>query len=244
MLNRNLVGVIVVAAVLAITACGDDDNGQTDFTATASPAGQAPGSQAPAGQSPAGQSPAGQSPAGQSPDTGTPGSGDGTRASSSSLDVPVSLSLSSGFQILDDKEHDFTIERRGSPSGPDAYLSVLTPVRVFDPETQGTVDMPADLVGWLTTNPGLKVLDGPTGVTIGGAGGQQIVAQGLDREPYLLLLWMGASGYALAPGETARIAVVRVDGQIVVVAAGAFNLTDYESVLPEIEAMVQTLEFE
>lgn len=86
-------------------------------------------------------------------------------------------------------------------------------------------------------------------VTIGGRSVKQVDVRGGSEGAWLFD--MGVTQVVLYPGEAARLIVVEVDGNVIVIAAGPLGAgfdrpadASFVRVIPDIEAMLATVKFE
>lgn len=220
--NRVLALVAAAAMLMLLAACGDDDD-----AATTSPS----------------PSPTADEVVTTQPDLSSLPSD----LTSSAFGVTTSLSAPAEFVVRGDASNALFLQRVGGASAPDAYLAFAIPTAVFNPETGREEPVPTDILAWLQSHAGVEVTQGPIEVTVGGATGQQIDVLGAGDAETLLFSASGPVGepfrYALAPGEPARVIVVDVADKTVVITAGAFEAADFGAILPELEQMIESVEF-
>lgn len=135
-----------------------------------------------------------------------------------------------------------------------AFLSFLRPAQVIDPRTQETVDPPSDYIEWLRNHPNLEAGD-PTPTSIGGLDGIQLDIAGItpvegqrcgiggDDPPCVAIAPMSEGApFIFAEGTVARITVLEVDGEAILVAIEDQSET-YQDFLPQAEQVLETVEF-
>ncbi|HYN70451.1 MAG TPA: hypothetical protein VEX41_09600 [Candidatus Eisenbacteria bacterium] len=137
-------------------------------------------------------------------------------------------------------------ELAGIPIGNGDGVIVVTAPTTVDPPAPGDPGspVPADLLAWLATDTQLTLTSGPTPVTIGGIGGNEIegsLAATARLDPvdgfYRPVDWL-----PLLPRHHLRIAVVQVGGQQVLVATVA-NADVFETFRVEADAVIGSFEF-
>ena len=101
-------------------------------------------------------------------------------------------------------------------------------------------------------------VEGSSDVTIDGHEGRQLDLRATEGPPLALVLGSQQVGpeelsyveHFLSPGESARLVILDVNGQLVVVSEAARDyevppgVADFEDVVPDIEAMLATVRFE
>jgi hypothetical protein len=166
--------------------------------------------------------------------------------------IPVTLTAGPGFEVVEDQHpRDFALYRERSQYGPDAYLSFLSPTSLFNGDP-----LPGDLITWLETKEGVEVVEAKD-VTIGGLSAKQLDVKGVAEGTGLFevgLFEMEGARFILVPGELARLIVLDVDSHVIVIATGVLAATPGETlpdeaaafaeVLPDLEAMLATVQFE
>ncbi len=162
----------------------------------------------------------------------------------------IQLSVTEGWTGNNDTSD--WLEIRLGRSDADGALDFFQIQSVLDPETQQTIPLPQDLVGWFTSHPALDILSPPQSTTIGGVQATQFdVALAPD--------WHcghpGCVGFAsLLPGEgfgwssvaaphlRSRIFVLRVQGSTVI-ATFASARSRFQEGVRAAEAVLGTVEF-
>jgi len=123
--------------------------------------------------------------------------------------------------------------------------------KVFDPaNTHHLMPAPKDYVTWITTLPGVKVLAGPTDVTIDGRNGNEIDVQATTDAPTIyckdpcVALWPLDPGHpaALTTDGVARIVALRLGGETVTIGCGAPK-AEFKAVANDFDAMLATVRF-
>jgi hypothetical protein len=176
-------------------------------------------------------------------DSAPAGSATASPLSSERFEVPVSVHLADGYGLAADYPYAFMVQRIHGPSG---YLLVQFLTGVYEGNSPLQTAIPDDVIAWLRDNPAIEFLAEPEAVTIGGVNGTQIDIIG--RASTLLFASVGQGDevvrLAIASGERARLIALDVEGKRVVVSGGASIPSDYFGVLPEIQQMIDTIEFQ
>jgi hypothetical protein len=163
--------------------------------------------------------------------------------SSERFEVPVSLRLAPDYGLSVDFPYAFMVVRMHGPPG---YLLFQKLTGVYEENSLVPTSVPDDLVGWLQGNPAIELLRDPETVTVGGVTGTQVDIIG--RATTILLASIGQSDeivkQAISPGERARVIVLDVADETVVINAGASIPSEYFNVLPEIQQMIDTIQFQ
>jgi hypothetical protein len=171
---------------------------------------------------------------------------------SSKFEVPVSLTPAAGFTIdpRADVTHAFGLNRPSSASTPGGYLFFMTPTEVLENGT--TAAVPVDLVAWLQSHPDVDVVAGPTDVTVDGISAKKLDVRGSGLGGlHIFGLAQGeeAANFILAPGEPARIIVVKVSGKTILITGGPVEVSGFPpeafaALTPEIDSMIKSIKFQ
>ena len=163
----------------------------------------------------------------------------------------IGLSVTQGWTGNNDTSD--WLEIRLGRSDADGALDFFQIQNVLDPETQQTIPLPQDLVGWFTSHPALDILSPPRAATIGGV-------QATQFDVALASGWNcghpGCVGFApLLPGEPgfgwssnaaphlrSRLFVLRVQGSTVIATFTSARSRFQEGVRAA-EAVLGTVEF-
>jgi hypothetical protein len=123
-----------------------------------------------------------------------------------------------------------------------ADFEVVRMDEVFDPHSKGArMKPPADLAGWVTGHPGVRVVDSPTSVTVGGRVATQLDVQVEADMP------LGPSGmtgaddpgwFGLSDGHETRVILLRVDGDPIWIS----EQTGHENTVGDFDAVVTSLQ--
>lgn len=162
----------------------------------------------------------------------------------------VSFDVPEGWTAVEDTAAGFVLEHiEGAPPAEQAWIGVFIASDVRNPENFGEAQpIPEDLTAWLAANRHLIVVRGPTPVTLDGAPASQIdVRTDTNFRPALF-------GLAGRPPEDridlnfrdyARfIEMQDVEGGTIVIASGAANQAYFDEVLPLIEPVIASIDFE
>ena len=163
----------------------------------------------------------------------------------------VRLSVTKGWTGNNDTSD--WIEIRPGRSDAEGALDFFQIQSVLDPETQQTIPLPQDLVGWFTSHPALDILSPPRSTTIGGVPATQF---DVALAPGWNCGHPGCVGFApLLPGEPgfgwssnaaphvrSRMFVLRVQGSMVI-ATFTSARSRFQVGVRAAEAILGTVEF-
>jgi hypothetical protein len=152
---------------------------------------------------------------------------------------------------------DFAVERSNTEIQPWAYVSLIKPTHVYDgDELIDRVPAPGDMLAYLTSHPALTALAPSVETTVGGRPAVQVDMTSVEGGTNVFAA--GPTRFILMPDEVARFIVVDVDGEQIIIAAGALvhllsgepvaqppggGRAQFDAVLPEIEAIIASIEF-
>ena len=123
--------------------------------------------------------------------------------------------------------------------------------KVFDPANDHhLMPAPKDYARWITTLPGVKVLDGPKAVTVDGVEGSEIEVTATEDAPTVyckdpcVALWPLDPGHpgALRPGFVGRIVALRLRGETVTIDCGGPNAR-FKAVSKDFDTIIRTVQF-
>jgi hypothetical protein len=145
------------------------------------------------------------------------------------------------------------IDMGQQPSEPIGELSFLRIRKVYDSKhPKSVIPVPRDLMGWITTHPGIKVITAPVPVTIGGVTGTradiEVVAKGCpDPIANAGCVSLGPPapdnlGFGFGSGEEIRLIVLNVRGETVVISYGDAP-ESFEHRFIEAQAVLDTVQF-
>jgi hypothetical protein len=227
-----LTSVTILILTLA-AACGGGDDGDDASDGDASPTAAATSVAAPTAAATTGSS-------------AVP-----TTLTSATFAPSVTLTADSDWTVVEDTPGVYVLEHiKNATPEQQAYIVVHKITDVRNPDNFGEAQpLPEDLTGWIAANEHLTVTGGPTPVTIGGIEGSQIdVRTDASYEPTLF----GLAGFPVEEGfvvgfrDALRIIELQdVDGGTIIVAAGPlFSQAYFDEVLPVIEPVISSIEFE
>jgi hypothetical protein len=218
-MTRRFCALAIVVVTAAFAACGGDDEANQTGDTASRPAAETTASASPAAAQ---------------------------EVSPSNFLVPLSFTAAPGFEVVNDEPNDFAVERPEGSASEAAYLAFFVPNGVFNPETAAKEGLPQDLGQWVATNDNLEILTESSEIEIGGYTGVQLDARGANQGAPALLLTMpdDEEGYHLGPLEPARFVVLDVNGTPLVIVGGPFNRALFDEIKPDLEAMIESIQFE
>jgi hypothetical protein len=205
-------------AVLALVACGDDDNAPGGTTTTAATTTTAPAT------------PTANATATQIANTSS--------VASTNFQPKISFTAP-GWTVAEDAGNSFFVVHQGS----DGYASIffLTFTEVIDPGTLQPSPAPADLADWLRHHPALHIVDDQA-VTVGGLSGTQL--DFTSSTPGGVDLFSQPQGkLALYPEDAGRLIIVNGSGGTFVVIINPDKPANIATALQIAEPLIQSLRF-
>jgi hypothetical protein len=228
---------VLVAAVLTVGACGDDDDQEPATATRETTAGASSGAEA-------------AEPLPRAPGPLTPGA-----YVTEVFEPTMSFSLGRGWRVLAPETPTFATLVHGG--GGEPLLAFVRPVRVVDPERRyprgvpesGLLPIPDDLAGWLARHPLLKAGERKT-VTVGGVRGTQIdiTVESPYRSagcPAPCVLFFATSPEFMVQateGQRIRATILEVDGEQIAIGILASD-EGFEELAAPAEQVVETLRF-
>jgi hypothetical protein len=212
-----------ISFALIVSACGGDDADEGDVT---------PASQVTAAASP--------SPA------ATTGA---TTLTSSAFTPAVSFDVGEGWAVFEDTPTVFEIQHTEGTPGEQAWIGVFKVSDVRSPDNFSEAQpIPDDIAAWLAANRHLTVESGPTPVTLDGIAASQIdVSTNLGYEPSLFGLAGRPAEEAFVIGYSDDVRFIElqdVEDGTIVIATGALTTGFFNDVLPFIDPVIATIDFE
>ena len=207
-------------AVLALVACGDDDDGD-DTDPTTSPE-EATNPTA-------------------TGDASSPAAGESVTFSSEVFELPVTMNAVGLWTYGDDVVDAFFIVHDDEDSGPAGYLGVITPKTVYAADGLTKEPVPADLASWLKSHPRLIVEDEQP-ATVGGLSGVQLDVRS-DEEGDWNLFDVAFGPLEVRYNDRVRFIVLDGPSGQVVISTGADQPSLFDNFIPLAEPVVESIEF-
>lgn len=148
-------------------------------------------------------------------------------------DIDVNLPNWVGFEFGNEHGNEFNVIRID---------------QITDPDSPGTlVDPPVDLAGWISTLPGVDVLEPPKAVVVGGIASEQLDVMSDADTPFGPTGLTGPDDpqwFGLAANHRTRVILLRIDGHVVMITEqiGVENtVRDFEAAVDGLQPLVDSI---
>jgi len=140
-----------------------------------------------------------------------------------SFRLPVSFTYGAGWQVHPSAVGGVDIIYTGNPAMSQSdwwggSIFIITGAQVADPKDMAkTMALPDDYLGYVSSLPGVKIVQGPSQVTIGGIQGSQIIVHTPAMHPILWLkgdsAWLGGGQTGVDPELERQMVLLNVNGE-------------------------------